>query len=153
MGWIHRATPTRYEVTYKDGRRTRTLWRRKDRVQFSRSGKYGKLGGPHKNWTHPSTANPDDPVKRAARMSELFNGRPPKRVTSVNVTLPKALVHIGPCAQIDYVSGKFDGKKRQYYHVFEGQAELYAAADPMPDGRTLLMILGDFEIKPEGITG
>lgn len=91
--------------------------------------------------------------RAAKRMAELFNDAPARRRGSVSLEMPKALTHIGPCAQVDYISQKWGRGKAQYYHTFEGDAQLYALPKPMPDGRSALLILGDFQVKPEGITG
>jgi hypothetical protein len=63
------------------------------------------------------------------------------------------LVGIGDAAQINYVSDKFDGEVREYFHKFGPGVEVFAADQPQPDGRELLVIIGKFKIKPEGIVG
>lgn len=71
---------------------------------------------------------------------------------------PRALMMLGLCAQVDYVSDKFDNKIRRYFHEFElsdpeKPCLLLADAQPQPDGSHLLIIKGHFKIKPEGIVG
>ena len=97
--------------------------------------------------------NPDRHVAAAVRKSELFHGKPPRRISSVKVTWPKALVHIGPCAQLDYVSNKWGDKLTQYFHQFTGRCDVFAAPTTQPDGDGLLILKGSFKLQPEGITG
>lgn len=147
VGWINRSTPTRYEITYKSGAQTRTVWREKSKVKFQATGKRGKV----KN-ACPKNANPS-PVHEAAKLSEQFHGAAPRKVRSVFIRWPKAFMRIGQCAQVDYISDKFDGKVRQYFHKFEKPAELFSDTKPQADGSMIMLIRGKFRIKPEGITG
>jgi len=71
---------------------------------------------------------------------------------------PQTLIQIGLCAQVDYVSDKWDGTVRRYYHEFDlGKAKrpclLFAAPDPQADGSMLLIIKGHFTIESDGIIG
>lgn len=149
VGWINRETPTRYQVTYKDGAQTRTVWRRKDKVKFQTTGKRGKVRN-----VCPKEANPvAGHLAKAVKLSETFHGFRARRVRNVKVNWPKALTLIGDCARVDYVCDKFDGKLRHYFHEFEGPCVLLAGADPQPDGDNLLLIKGKFKIKAEGLIG
>lgn len=147
VGWINRSTPTRYEITYKDGAQTRTCWRLKSKVKFQLTGKRGKIEN-----ACPKNANPS-PIAEAAKLSERFHGAAPRKVRSVHIRWPKAMMRIGSCAQVDYRSDKWDGKERQYFHKFGQGAELYADTKPQADGSMIMLIRGKFRIKPEGITG
>lgn len=151
VGWINREAGQSYEITYKSGAQTKTVIRRKDKVKFMTTGKYGK---PVRN-VCPKTANPkvSDAVRRAIELSKQFYGLAPRHLKTTRLTWPQALIMIGPCAQVDYVSDKFDGKKRRYYHRFEGPCTIYAADKPQSDGTNLLIIRGKFKIKKEGIIG
>lgn len=153
VGWINRETPTRYEITYKDGATTRTLWRRKDKVKFQATGRAGKL--PKTPNRCPKQANPttNGELIDAARLSEKFHGFKPRRISQANITWPRALVRIGACAQVDYVSDKFDGKLRQYYHEFEKACHVYAFPRPQADGSNALLIVGKFKIDKDGLIG
>jgi hypothetical protein len=153
VGWINAETPTRYQITYKVGAQSRAVWRKKNRVKFQRSGKYGSLSVLRNNC--PKTANPpaSGAVHAATELSQQFHGFKPRRIQRVRIDWPKALTHLGQCAQVDYVCRKFDGKTRRYFHEFENVAHVLAAPNSQPDGDSLLIIKGKFRIKPEGITG
>jgi hypothetical protein len=92
-------------------------------------------------------------LRAALAKSAEFTGRPPKRIRKISIKWPESLVAIGPCAQVDYISNKFDGKYRRYFHEFEGDAFIFAAPDPQKDGRNMLVIVGDFTIEADGIIG
>jgi hypothetical protein len=92
-------------------------------------------------------------VRKAARLSERFHGKPPRHLKDVALEWPRALVRLGRCARIDYVSDKFDGKTRRYFHDFRHTAQLFTSEKPLSGGRSMLLIIGKFSIKPEGITG
>ena len=86
------------------------------------------------------------------RSSEFYQLRP-RHIKKVNIIWPTALVQIGPCSQLNYVSDKFDETLREYFHKFEKLPMIFASAVKQPDGSEILIIKGRFEIKPEGITG
>lgn len=92
-------------------------------------------------------------VDQAIKLSKRFHGFDPRRLQSVDIVWPKALVLIGRCLRIDYLCDKFDGKDRIYFHEFKNQCVVYAGESPQKDGTSLLIIHGKFKIKPEGITG
>lgn len=153
VGWINQETPTRYQITYKHGAQTRTVWRDRTKVKFMRSGKYGKPLPLSRN-NCPKTANPKDKgIQAATALSESFHGFKARNVHKVKIEWPRAMALLGQCVQVDYVSDKFDGKIRQYFHEFEKPAFVLAAPGSQPDGDGLLVIKGKFKIKPEGITG
>lgn len=146
VGWINRETATRYEITYKSGAQTKTVWRAKNKVKFQRTGKVPRLPN-----NCPKTAN--SPLSEAAKASAMFHQLAPRKVGRQSYTWPKSLAAIGPIARIEYVSDKFDGKARQYFHDFGPGAQAYFDPRPQSNGDTLLIIRGPFKIKPEGITG
>lgn len=148
VGWINGESPTRYQITYKTGAQTRTVWRMKNRVKFMATGKYGKVRN-----RCPKSANPEQPLKRALRLSEEFHGAAPRKISRTFIDWPRALVQIGSAAQVDYISDKFDGKLRQYFHQFEKPALVLAGASPQRDGDNLLIIKGKFKITQKGIEG
>jgi hypothetical protein len=90
---------------------------------------------------------------RAIERSAMFYGMAPRTLKRVFIKWPKALVHIGRLAQVNYVCDKFDGKMREYYHRFGRGCQIYTAERPQPDGTNILIIKGPFKIKPAGITG
>lgn len=98
-------------------------------------------------------ANPKRSMKKAVELSRRFYGLAPRQIRRVNITWPRALVCIGAGARIDYISDKFDGKVRRYFHEFEKEALVYIPDYPQPDGKNLIIIHGNFEFQPEGITG
>lgn len=148
VGWINAERGDKYQISYKVGAGLAHVWRRKDKVKFQITGKYGRV----KN-NCPTKANPDPALDRAVALSKQFHGFDPRRIKKVNIEWPRALMLLGPCVRVDYYSDKFDGKGRIYYHDFEKPAAVYAAESPQPDGTNLLIIHGNFKIKPEGITG
>jgi hypothetical protein len=152
VGWVNRETPSKYQVSYKKGAALAHVWRKKSAVKFVLTGKRGKV----KN-ACPKTAeevqNPSPALRSAIELSKKFHGFDPRKIKRVGITWPKALAVLGACARVDYLCDKHDGKPRVYYHNFEKQCELYAAPGSQPDGSSLLIIRGNFQIKPEGITG
>lgn len=92
-------------------------------------------------------------VKAAARLSKRFYGQTPRFGRSVNIKWPKAVSCLGHCAQLDYLSDKFDRELRIYSHEFDEFPEIYADPRKQPGGKTMLIIVGKFKLKPEGITG
>jgi len=102
--------------------------------------------------TGEKAANPS-PVERASRLSKKFHGAAPRIVKHIDFRSPKCLALIGSCAQLDYISDKWDGKRRQYYHKFEKPCLVMADPDPQPDGSRLIVILGKFKITERGIIG
>lgn len=93
------------------------------------------------------------PVERASKLSKKFHGAAPRTVKHIDFRSPKCLALIGSCAQLDYISDKWDGKRRQYYHKFEKPCLVMADPDPQPDGSRLIVILGKFKITERGIIG
>lgn len=90
---------------------------------------------------------------QALELSRKFYGFDPRTITKVNLEWPRSLVCIGAAAQVDYVSDKFDGVVRRYFHEFKSGAVVYVGATPQKDGSNLIIIHGKFKIRPEGITG
>jgi len=147
VGWIERETPTRYLVAYKIGPRLHTVWRRKDRVTFQATDKRGKVRN-----ACLKTANPRH-LDASLRLSEKFHGARPRTVRRQPIEWPKSLVHIGALAQLDYISDKYDGTLRQYFHEFEKPCSVFAGAIAQADGTNLLIVKGRFNIKADGIVG
>lgn len=133
LGWIHKSTPKRYLIWTPDAP---PVWRYKRDVEVV--GTRRNAGGQ---------------LQEALTKSAEFHGFVPRRIRKVSIKWPRALVHLGPCVQLDYVSDKHDGKLRQYFHEFKSRCELYAAPAAQPNGDGLLILKGKFKVKPEGITG
>jgi len=89
----------------------------------------------------------------ALELSRRFFGFDPRSVKKITMEVPKALVMLGTCAQVNYLCDKFDGRPREYWHKFEGAAILAATPDKMPNGSRMLVIIGNFEIDEDGIKG
>lgn len=100
-----------------------------------------------------SRARASKSLKEALEKSSEFHGRAPKAVRRRRLVVPKALVRIGAAAQIDYVSDKWDGKSRRYFHEFEEMPEIYATARPDRSGQMMLVLVGKFKIEADGIIG
>jgi len=92
-------------------------------------------------------------VGRAKKLSRRFYGYRPRHLRKCNIDWPKALVSLGVCARVDYVTDKFDGQVRRYYHEFVPGVLVLAGADPQPNGDSLLVIKGKFKITEEGLVG
>lgn len=92
-------------------------------------------------------------LKAALEKSSEFHGRRPKAILRRKLSIPKALIRIGACARVDYISNKWDGKFRIYFHEFETEPEIYATAAPSSKGENVLMIVGKFKIEADGIIG
>lgn len=92
-------------------------------------------------------------IKRAVVRSYEFHGAPPRNLKVVNIKIHPVLVHIGGCMQLNYLSDKFDGEEREYYHRFGPGCKVFAFDRPQPDGSEILIIKGKFKIKPVGLTG
>ena len=97
--------------------------------------------------------SPGPALKKALALSRQFFGFDPRKVRSLDVKYPKAVALLGACMRVDYLSDKFDGKQRIYFHEFDSPPLLLASAEPNSDGTSLLLLVGKFKVKPEGITG
>jgi hypothetical protein len=149
VGWINRETKTQYQLTYKQGAQTRTVWRKKNLITFQLTDKKGKI----KN-NCPKTANPrNGELVKAIDLSKKFHGFHPTAISHIDIRLPKAIMQIGACAQVDYISDKYDNKLRQYFHRFEKPCLVFATVNPQRDGDHILIIKGQFEITEDGIIG
>jgi hypothetical protein len=107
----------------------------------------------HWSWPYEFYTENPSPVERASKLSKKFHGAAPRTVKHIDFRSPKCLALIGSCAQLDYISDKWDGKRRQYYHKFEKPCLVMADPDPQPDGSRLIVILGKFKITERGIIG
>ena len=92
-------------------------------------------------------------TKKALALSKAFYGFDPRSLKRRNITWPKALVFLGACPQVDYITDKFDGKKRQYYHEFKRPTLIFAGPTPQKNGDNVLIIIGKFKITESGIIG
>lgn len=97
--------------------------------------------------------NAGGPVREAISRSKRFHGRKIKNIKSVPIQWPKALVAIGRCARVDYLSDKYDGKMRLYFHEFDEPALILAGESEQKNGENLLIIKGRFDINSLGIVG
>lgn len=148
IGWINRGTKSRYLITYKDGPRTKNVWRKKSDVVLVNSGRKKNPGPPSQC---PKYAENPAPVIQAAKLSKKFHGFPPRYKYNAKLSLPKSLMKIGECPRLEYISDKFDGKVRQYFHDFTTPVYLFANPTPQPNGDNMLLIIGKFKITEHGI--
>lgn len=149
MGWIHRSTPTRYLVWFKEDGREKTVWRRKNEVTFVSDGRRRR-----RRPKNPCPPRPNrSQLAHAADLSKRFHGPPPRYRKRVNLNWPKAVASLGRCMRLDYLSDKFDGKRRVYRHDFGDPPDVYAAPGKQPGGKTMLIVIGKFQLKRAGITG
>lgn len=92
-------------------------------------------------------------VVAAVRLSKLFHSLNPREIVELDVTWPKALVSLGLSTRLDYLSDKFDGEPRVYFHEFDRPPMLFTAAALQPNGDSILILIGKFKIEKAGIVG
>jgi len=94
-------------------------------------------------------------LRKALKKSEEFFGAKPRWIKKVELDYPRTFVQIGVCPRVDYVSDKWDGKLRVYFHNFdpEDMPVILAAPEAQTNGENMIIILGKFDIKAEGIIG
>lgn len=143
VGWINQSTPTKYNIAYKENEQLKTVWRKKENVTFVSTGRRGKK--------NPCPTGQRNPLKKAVRLSKEFYQLDPRRIVEMDFKPPRSLVKVGECARVDYVNDKYDGKVRRYYHEFEKRCRIYADPEPQKNGDSVLIIIGKFKIKPEGL--
>ena len=82
----------------------------------------------------------------ALKKFHTFHKRAPRKVTHVDIPMPKTLVHLGSGVAIEYRSTKkFSGSKRlsnSFRHIFGRGVEIYAD----PKGRCLFITGGRFKV-------
>jgi len=93
------------------------------------------------------------PIGDALQRSADFFGFRPRRLTAISLDWPKALVQVGICTQVNYVNDKHDGKVREYFHKFDKPPLVFFGDKAQEDGSEMIVIVGKFKIKPEGIIG
>lgn len=95
-----------------------------------------------------------DAVETAIEKSHQFYGFDPRKVDNVHVDQwPNALVCLGGCAGVNYVSDKWDGQLTEYVHRFDGATRLFLAVPRPTRGKNMLIILGNFKVTADGIVG
>lgn len=94
-------------------------------------------------------------LRKALGKSEEFFGARPRWIKKIELEYPGSLVQLGVCPRVDYVSDKWDGKLRIYFHNFgeEDMPVILAAPEPQKNGDNMIVIIGKFEIEAEGIIG
>lgn len=88
-------------------------------------------------------------VAQAVKLFEDFSGHVADSYTPVKMPRVDVAMLIGQVEQIAYNTVR-DGKKERYLHNFKASARPMLAASH--DGKTLLIIEGDFEFTERGIT-
>jgi len=94
-------------------------------------------------------------LRKALRKSEEFFGARPRWIKRIELEYPKTLVQIGACPRVDYVSDKWDGKMRLYFHNFDSgdMPVILAAPESQKNGDNMIVIIGKFKIEAEGLIG
>jgi hypothetical protein len=93
-------------------------------------------------------------VETALKKSHEFYGFDPRQVDDVQIDQwPDALVCLGGCAGVNYVSDKWDGKLAEYVHRFDSGTRLFLAVPKPRRGKNMLIILGNFKVTAGGIVG
>ena len=88
-------------------------------------------------------------VAQAVALYEDFTGHEADTCEPVKMPRVDVAILIGEVEQIAYNTVR-DGKKGRYRHTFKASARPLLAASH--DGKTLLIIEGDFEFTERGIT-
>lgn len=88
-------------------------------------------------------------VKAAMKRFQAFTGMPAESYAEVKIPLVDVAIEVGQVEAIAYNTVR-DGKKERYLHKFKPSARPILAASH--DGKTLLLIAGDFEFTERGIT-
>lgn len=94
-------------------------------------------------------ASKKERVQQAVKLFEDFTGHQADHYTPVKMPRVDVAMLIGEVEQIAYNTVR-DGKKERYLHKFKASARPMLAASH--DGKTLLIIEGDFEFTERGIT-
>ena len=92
-------------------------------------------------------------IQVAKELSRKFYGMMPRSVKNIEIDWPKSLILIGLCPEVNYISDKFDGQLRQYFHEFEDPPIIMVGVPKQKDGDNLIIIKGKFKIKSDGIVG
>lgn len=94
-------------------------------------------------------------TRKAVEKSKEFFGFFPRGLKTTKIEWPTDLVIIGAAAQLNYVSDKFDGKMREYFHRFDAKNRTVVLldADEQPDGSRLLILKGHFKVDDRGLIG
>jgi hypothetical protein len=91
--------------------------------------------------------------EKAIDISKRFFGFEPRHIRKIDFKMPRAVAKLGTAVRLDYVSDKFDGVKRIYWHKFKKPPAVYVLPDTQKNGDNVIIIRGKFRIKKEGITG
>lgn len=94
-------------------------------------------------------ASKKERVQQAVKLFEDFTGHQADSYEPVKMPRVDVAMLIGEVEQIAYNTVR-DGKKERYLHKFKASARPKLAASH--DGKTLLIIEGDFEFTERGIT-
>jgi hypothetical protein len=112
--------------------------------------------GPFRTDMKSRTANPsrrlDSPAARAARTVRMFQDRGPVRLQTKRMKAPRALTsaaaELGKLEAVVYTTNKFDGRSRDYEHVFSDPKPSLVSD---PEGKGLHIVGGKYGITPDGI--
>jgi hypothetical protein len=92
-----------------------------------------------------------NPVKqRSAEKKFLdFSQRTKAKKTNYSLEIPNTMIFIGNAPEINYISDKFDGKKRLYKHKLKTHGKILIS----PNGELIIITGLKLNIKKEGLTG
>ena len=104
----------------------------------------------------PTRRNPRAKVVRptpleeraAVQLFQRFHGMRPKRINTVRVQLPRALMQVGPVPFMYYLA-PWKGRETLFKHTFAKHARPMLAATH--DGRALYLVGGDYDFTKDGI--
>lgn len=92
-------------------------------------------------------------IRLGVERSEKFYGLKARGRRTTNIRVSRVMVRIGHCSQLNYLSDKFDGRMREYYHRFKRAPEVLVCNRPQADGTEIIILRGKFKIESAGITG
>lgn len=88
-------------------------------------------------------------IERASLLYERFTGHSPEVIGKVRVpSIPKVVAVIGECDGVMYTTVR-DGVKEKYMHRFRASDKPLLCTSP--DGKTLMLIGGDYDFTELGI--
>jgi hypothetical protein len=96
------------------------------------------------------SAELEDQINAARRLSKSFTGQEPARVVKVQRRVPHVALAIGQLDFVGYTTVR-DGRTEKYIHRFTKQRRPLLAASH--DGAQLEILGGDFRFKSLGIVG
>ncbi|RPI18732.1 MAG: hypothetical protein EHM58_04495 [Ignavibacteriae bacterium] len=78
-----------------------------------------------------------------------FTGKDTAKITTDRVNIPDTYIFIGDVINLDYVSDKWDGKKRAYTHKLKKHGKMLVS----PNGKTVLITGLNLNVTGRGLSG